>query len=107
MVAGGIPVIEILRLSLPISIWIAGFSAVYALQGFTCSRHWPTDIDARPVLLAAWAVAVGLQALSGIAVLYAPSPSRFVQTTAITLAATALVAAVWSMMPVLVASVCL
>ena len=99
--------IEILRLSLPVSVWITGFSAVYALQGLSCSRHWPTDIDARPVLLAAWAVAVAVQAVVLMAVLYAPSRSRFVQTTAVTLAAAALVAAVWTMMPVLAASVCL
>ena len=99
--------IEILRLSLPISLWITGFSAVYALQGLSCSRHWPPDIDARPVLLAAWAVAVAVQALGLMAVVYAPSPSRFVQTTAIAIAVTALVAAVWTMMPVLTASVCL
>ena len=99
--------IEILRLSLPISVWIMGFSAVYALQGLSCSRHWPTDIDARPVLLAAWGVAVAVQAFCLVAVFYAPSPSRFVQTTAFTLAVTALVAALWAMMPVLTASVCL
>ena len=99
--------IEILRLSLPVSVWIMGFSTLYALQGLSCSRHWPTDIDARPVLLAAWAVAVAVQALSLMAVVYVPSPSRFVQTTTVTLAAAALVAAVWTMMPVLAASICL
>lgn len=98
---------EILRLSLPITVWLMGFSAVYALQGLSCSRHWPADVEARPVLLAAWTVAIVLQLLILLAVVYAPSRSRFVQTAAITLAATALVAAVWTMMPVLTASVCL
>lgn len=99
--------IEVLRLSLPISIWITGFSAVYALQGLSCSRHWPTDIDARPVLLAAWAVAVAVQALSVIVVVYVPSSSRFMQTTSLAIAIAALVAAVWTMLPVLTASACL
>ena len=99
--------IEILRLSLPISIWLTGFSVVYALQGLSCSRHWPTDIDARPVLLAVWAVTIAVQALCLMAVVYAPSPSRFVQTTAVAIAGTALLAAVWTLMPVLTASVCL
>ena len=98
--------IEILRLFVPISVWLTGFSAVYGLQGLSCSRHWPTDIDARPVLIAAWVVAVAIQALSLLVVLYAPSPSRFVQTTATTLAATALVAAVWTLAPALALSVC-
>ena len=98
---------EILRLSLPITVWLMGLSAVYALQGLSCSRHWPADVEARLVLLAAWTVAIVLQLLILLAVVYAPSRSRFVQTAAITLAATALVAAVWTMMPVLTASVCL
>ena len=99
--------IEILRLSLPISLWITGFSAVYALQGLSCSRHWPDDLEARPVLLAAWFVAIAVQALGLMAVLYAPSPSRFIQSTAVAIAGTALIAAIWTMVPVLAASVCL
>ena len=99
--------IEILRLSLPITVWLTGFSAVYALQGLSCSRHWPADLDARLVLLAAGAVAIVLQLIALIAVLYAPSPARFVQTAATALAATAVIAAVWTMMPVLAASACL
>ena len=99
--------IEILRLSLPISVWIAGFGAVYALQGFTCSRHWPADLWARPVLLAAGAVGVGLQILCLLAIHYAPSRSRFIQTSAMAIAATALLAAIWTVLPVLTASACL
>ena len=99
--------IEILRLSLPITVWLTGFSAVYALQSLSCSRHWPTDIDARSVLLVAWFVAIAVQALGLMAVLYAPSPSRFIQSTAVAIAGTALIAAIWTLMPVLAASVCL
>lgn len=99
--------IEILRLSLPISVWLMGFSAVYALQGVSCSRHWPADVEARPVLLAAWTVAVVLQVLSLMAVHYAPSKSRFVQTAAMAIAAASLVAVIWTLMPVLTVSACL
>lgn len=99
--------IEILRLSVPITVWLAGFSAIYALQGLSCSRHWPSDLDSRPILLAAWIVAIGFQLLALLAVLYAPSASRFVQRAATTLAVIALVAAVWTMIPVLAASLCL
>ena len=97
---------ETLRLSLPISLWLTGFSAVYALQGLACSRHWPTDMDARPVLLAAWFVAVAVQVLGLMALLYAPSPSRFIQSTALVIAGSAVIAAIWTMMPVLAVSVC-
>ncbi len=95
-----------MRLSLPVMVWLMGFSAVYALQGLSCSRHWPAEVAARPVLIATWIIAVGVQALILIAMLYAPSPSRFIQTTAIALAVTALVAAIWTLMPVLAVSVC-
>ena len=98
--------IEILRLSLPISVWITGFSAVYALQGLSCSRHWPIDLDARPVLIVVWGIAIVVQVVCLVAVLSAPSRSRFVQTTATMIAAVALIAAVWTMMPVLVTSAC-
>ena len=68
----------------------------------------PTRIgEARPVLLTAWAVAIAVQAPGLMAVLYAPSPSRFIQSTAVAIAGTALIAAIWTMMPVLAASVCL
>ena len=100
--------IGILRLSSPISLWIVGFSAVYALQALQCSCHWPDDLEARSVLLAAWCVAIAVQVLGLMAVLYyAPSRSRFIQSTAIAIAGTALIAAIWPMIPVLAASVCL
>ena len=68
----------------------------------------PTRIgEARPVLLTAWAVAIAVQAPGLMAVLHAPSPSRFIQSTAVAIAGTALIAAIWTMMPVLAASVCL
>ena len=41
---------EILRLSVPIACWLAGFSAIYALQALSCSRHWPEGLPIRPVL---------------------------------------------------------
>lgn len=98
--------IDILRLSLPITLWITGFSAIYALQGLTCSRNWPDDLDARLVLFAAWAVAIALQALCLMALWKVRSASRFVQAAAITIAVAALIAAIWTTMPVLVISAC-
>ncbi len=99
--------IEILRLSLPITIWLVGFSAVYAVRELTCSRHWPADLDARTVLVAGFAIAVAMQVISLLATVYAPSRSRFVQTASMALAVTALVASIWTLIPVLVTSICL
>lgn len=99
--------IEILRLSVPLTVWITGFSALYGLQGISCSRHWPAGIDAQTLMLIAGGVAVAAQVLCLFAILRRPSASRFVQTTATALAVTAVVAAAWSMLPVLATSACL
>jgi len=98
--------IEIMRLSLPITAWLTGFSVIYALQGLSCSRHWPVDMEARTLLILVSALGVVVQVLILLVVLYAPSTSRFVQSTATTLAAASVVAAAWTMLPVLTASVC-
>lgn len=98
--------IEIFRLSLPLTVWLTGFSALYALQGVACSRHWSSEMDARFVLIAAWGFAIVLQALILSAVSVRPSPSRMVQGVAMALAVAALVATVWTFLPVLTLTVC-
>ncbi|TNC48444.1 hypothetical protein FHG66_13910 [Rubellimicrobium rubrum] len=98
---------DVLRLSVPLALWLAGFSGVYALQGLTCSRHWPEDLPARPALLVGWALAVLLQAVLLWLISRDPSPSRFVQGTSLALAAVSLLAAAWTSMPVALTSTCL
>lgn len=97
---------DVLRLSVPLALWLAGFSAVYGLQGLTCSRHWPDDLAARPALLLAWALAVALQAALLWSLGRDPSPSRFARNLSLALAAVALVAAIWTLAPVALTSVC-
>ncbi|MBP1806824.1 hypothetical protein [Rubellimicrobium aerolatum] len=98
---------DILRLSVPLAAWLAGFSVVYGLQGLSCSRHWPEGLAARPVLLSAWVLAVALQAALLWMLLRNPSPSPFARAVSLALALTALLAALWTLMPVAVTSVCL
>lgn len=98
--------IAILRLSLPLTVWLTGFSALYALQGVSCSRHWSIEMDARFVLIAAWGLTIALQALILTAVSFRPSSSRLVQRVAMALAVTALVATVWTFLPLLTVTVC-
>jgi hypothetical protein len=98
--------IEILRLSLPLTVWLTAFSALYAVQGLSCSRHWSGDVDARVVLIVAWGFAIVLQAVILTAVSFRPSPSRMVQRVAMALAVTALVATVWTFLPVLTVTAC-
>lgn len=97
---------NVLRIALPLTLWIIGFSAVYALQGLACSRHWPPGQDGRTALIAAAALFILVQGLVLAMVLSRPANSRFVQSTATTLAAAALAAAVWTSLPVLTLTVC-
>jgi hypothetical protein len=107
MVAGGIQMIDILRLALPITTWLIGFCAVYALQALSCSRHWPADFATRPVLLIAGGIVISLQVALTVGIVRTRSTSHFVQSVAITLAGTAFVAALWTMLPLLAATTCL
>ena len=104
---------DILRISIPITVWIAAFSAVYGLEGTICSDQWTAAGfslgQGRAALLASWAAAIVVQA----ALLMALRSPRFasshvwVQRLAITLGCVALVATIWSLMPVATTSLCL
>ena len=98
---------EILRLSVPLACWLAGFSAVYALQALSCSRHWPEGLPVRPLLLLGWGLTMALQATLLWAILRDPGGSPFLRFTGRSLAIVALVASVWTLMPVALTSVCL
>lgn len=97
---------NVLRIALPFTLWIIGFSALYALHGMACSRHWPPGLDARQTLILAAALFVGVQGLVLAAILKRPANSRFAQHSATILATAALASAVWTSIPVLALTVC-
>jgi hypothetical protein len=97
---------QVLRLSLPMTLWLVGFSALYGLQGLSCSRHWPTSVEPRTALMAASALYLMVQGLALLVILRRPDASRFVQRVAVGLAAVALGAAAWTSMPILAVSIC-
>ena len=101
---------DVLRIAVPLTLWLAGFSAVYGLQGLVCSSRWPEGGPGpRAVLLAAAAAAVALQICLLLA-LRSPrygSPSPFARRLSVTLAVAAVVAAVWTLVPVATTSICL
>jgi hypothetical protein len=97
---------NVLRIAMPFTIWIIGFSAVYALQGLACSRHWPPGLDERTALIVAAALFIGVQGLVLGAILARPATSHFAQRTATILATAALGAAVWTLLPMLTLTVC-
>ncbi|MGR3825295.1 MAG: hypothetical protein ACU0A5_22210 [Salipiger marinus] len=103
---------EVTRIFAPILIWLGLFTGVYALHGLGCGLGWPQqDLGPaslhRVALIAAWGVAILLQA----AVLYLvarpwASHSPLVQQVTVTLAISAVVAMVWTLFPVAFASSC-
>ncbi|NAZ37017.1 hypothetical protein [Rubellimicrobium sp. CFH 75288] len=104
---------EILRISVPMTFWLAAFSAVYGLQGFICSRHWfEAEVEgltvARMALVGAWLLVIAVQ-VAMLAMLRAErwaSPEPTMRFVSVTLAVVALVAAVWSLVPVATTSIC-
>lgn len=104
---------DVLRIAVPLTAWLAAFSAIYGLQGLVCSERW---IEAglgpaagRGALLAAWAAANALQAalLLALRSRRLASPSGTVRGVSLTLAAAALVATAWTLFPVAATSLCL
>lgn len=96
----------ILRIALPLTLWLAGFSAVYGLHGLVCSGGWP---GGRPLLIAGGAAVLALQ----LALLLAlrsqrfGDPAPFVRRTSLLLAIVGLAATLWTLIPVAVTSTCL
>lgn len=101
---------DVLRIAVPLTLWLAAFSGVYGLEGIVCSGRWSeTTSVGRPVLVAAAAAAVALQTVLVLA-LRSPgygSPSPFARRLSVTLAVAALVASVWTFIPIATTSICL
>lgn len=97
---------QILRLSLPMTVWLIGFSSLYALQGLSCSRLWPPDLNPRAVLIYAAVLLVCIQGLMLWSIIRKPAVSVFMQWTATFLASVALGSAIWISAPVVALSVC-
>ncbi|MCF3934788.1 hypothetical protein L1787_15400 [Acuticoccus sp. M5D2P5] len=105
---------EVARILIGPLVWLALFTATYALHGIACSQAW-YDVDAlglslmRVVLLAAWLATIAVAGAILLALLRPPLGSRspFVRTVSLATAATGLVAAVWTLFPVATNSICM
>ena len=104
---------DILRISVPLTAWLAAFSAVYGLQGLVCSERWADaglDVAAgRAALAVACAAAVAIQ-LAFLLALRSPrfaSRSAFIRWLSLMLASSALVATLWTLLPAVTTSACL
>lgn len=102
---------DILRISIPITIWIAAFSAIYGVEGAVCSPHWGGAglnlRQGRLMLLGAWALAIAAQVVA-IVVLRGrfASPHPWTRRLSVLMAVVALVATIWGMAPIVLTSLC-
>ncbi|MCP1168951.1 hypothetical protein [Limimaricola litoreus] len=102
----------ILRISLPLTLWLAGFSAVYGLHGLLCSSRWAAlaaALPGRALLIGAALLVLALQALL-IGLLGSPrwpAPEPAIHRVSLTLAITAFASSAWTLLPVLTTSHCL
>ncbi|WP_378949604.1 hypothetical protein [Paracoccus sp. R86501] len=98
----------VIRLALPLTVWLAAFSAVYGLNGWLCTTGLG-DATARAVLAAAVLLAVAVQA--GLILWLRRSDWRaagpVLRGVAMTLAAVALIGTVWTLVPGLMLSHCI
>ena len=102
----------ILRLSLPLTLWLASFSAVYGLHGLLCSSRWATlapELPGRALLIGASLAALALQALLLVLLRSSrwPHPDAAIHRISMALAIVALVATAWTLIPTLTTSHCL
>lgn len=103
---------DILRILIAPLVWLASFSAIYALHGFICGNSVSGTIlglpFARVLLVAAFGGAIMLQGLL-LAGLYAPrfaSPSPFVRFVSRATGWVGLIATIWSLLPVMLTTYC-
>jgi hypothetical protein len=104
---------DVIRISLPLTIWLISFSLIYGLHGIVCSSSWSTVpslaglTQGRLVLIAAFAMAILVQ----ITLVFLSSGRfgaavGFMRWTSITLAIVGLVAVLWTLFPVVVLPLC-
>lgn len=104
---------DVIRIMLSPLVWLASFSAVYGLHGLLCG-HGLVDATAgslslpRALLVAAYGLALALQAaiLVGLHMPRFASSSGFMRFVSVATGWAGLVAAAWSLMPVLTTSMC-
>lgn len=103
----------LLRISVPLTVWLAAFSATYGLHGLVCSPRWAEaglDLAAgRAALATAAALAVAAQVVVLFALSRPGLTARrgFTRRLSLVLATAALVASVWTAIPAVATSACI
>jgi hypothetical protein len=101
---------HVLYLSLPLTLWLVSFSGLYGVHGLACSAAWgsqsgPVGLTlGQVVLFAAGGTAILVQ-MAGLALLARTAPG-FARRISLALAAVALVATVWTALPIFLLPIC-
>ncbi|CAM3733445.1 hypothetical protein [Litorimonas haliclonae] len=101
---------DILRLSVPMTVWLMSFSAVYGLQGLVCSERLSYEgAAARPMLIVAAIIAVFTHTvlLWGLYSKRWGSPHPFIRSVSTILGVVALISTIWTLFPVAFMSICM
>jgi len=104
---------DIVRILIGPLVWLAAFSAVYALQGVACAHGWSEHEVAgasrlRLALSLAWMIAISLGG-SVLAMLHTPrfrASDPFVRQVSLATAWVGLAATFWTLFPVVAMSAC-
>ncbi|MDF1726482.1 MAG: hypothetical protein P1U53_01920 [Sulfitobacter sp.] len=101
---------DLLRISLPITLWLISFSAIYGLHGLVCSARWAAlgnGLAPAAALAVAALVALVLQGIAVVLVYLSPAGSVRMRFVSRALAIVALVALVWTVLPVAFTTSCI
>ena len=102
---------DVIRIMIAPLVWLASFSAVYGLHGLMCGHGLVAEMPPalpRTILAGAYGLALAAQVAILFALYRSPFAAGpgFVRRVSIATGWTGLVAAAWSLMPVLTTSVC-
>ena len=104
---------DLLRILLPLLLWLAAFSAIYGLHGIGCAQRWPeVALPAaslfRWALVTAWLAAILAQlvVLAALGSRRFGAPSPFARWTSLATAWAGLVATLWTLHPVALLADC-
>ncbi|MBU2999969.1 hypothetical protein KO491_08965 [Roseovarius nubinhibens] len=101
----------VLCLSLPLTLWLAGFSGLYALHGLFCSSRWVEGsvvLWQRPVLIGVGVLLIGAQLILAVALQserWHPE-DRTLRRVSLLLSLAAMGSTVWILLPLVLVSGC-
>jgi hypothetical protein len=99
---------DVLRLSLPLTIWLIAFSGLYGLHALICAGALPDPALGRPALIAAASLAILVQVLAVLALRSQRfgADTGFARRIGVALASVALIATTWTALPIAVLPIC-